>query len=139
MTDNSKTSQKLSTHFDLIANISHEGKPGKGSGIYKVHVQNRGKEQWYQIQDLIVEEINAQMIFLSESYIQVNEEDNGRVIWIFPFWITVSFLLHRFGRENSRLESYDNFVSTCIVGLFFKNKNSNFITASMYQRARSSF
>ncbi|CAG8498076.1 8594_t:CDS:10 [Paraglomus brasilianum] len=73
LTENSDTSQKLSTHFDLIANISHEGKPGKGNGIYKVHVQNRGKEQWYQIQDLIVEEINAQMIFLSESYIQIWE------------------------------------------------------------------
>jgi U4/U6.U5 tri-snRNP-associated protein 2 len=59
------------THYDLIANISHEGKSGKGNGTYKVHVQHRGKDQWYQIQDLIVEEINAQMIFLSESYIQV--------------------------------------------------------------------
>nr|CAG8581258.1 2405_t:CDS:10 [Entrophospora candida] len=52
------------------SNICHEGKAGKSNGIYKVHVQHRGKEQWYQIQDLIVEEINAQMIFLSESYIQ---------------------------------------------------------------------
>ncbi|CAG8516205.1 20077_t:CDS:10 [Racocetra persica] len=65
------SAENLSTHYDLIANICHEGKPGKGKGIYKVHVQHRGKDQWYQIQDLIVEEINAQMIFLSESYIQV--------------------------------------------------------------------
>ncbi|CAG8721896.1 23391_t:CDS:10 [Dentiscutata erythropus] len=66
----SSNAEKLGTHYDLIANICHEGKPGKGNGIYKVHVQHRGKDQWYQIQDLIVEEINAQMIFLSESYIQ---------------------------------------------------------------------
>ncbi|CAG8701799.1 9221_t:CDS:10, partial [Gigaspora rosea] len=66
----SSSAENLSTHYDLIANICHEGKPGKGKGIYKVHVQHRGKDQWYQIQDLIVEEINAQMIFLSESYIQ---------------------------------------------------------------------
>ncbi|RHZ78976.1 hypothetical protein Glove_153g20 [Diversispora epigaea] len=66
--------EKLSTHYDLIANICHEGKPGKGKGIYKVHVQHRGsKDQWFQIQDLIVEEINAHMIFLSESYIQIWE------------------------------------------------------------------
>ncbi|CAB4389530.1 unnamed protein product [Rhizophagus irregularis] len=65
--------EKFDTHYDLIANICHEGKPGKGNGIYKVHVQHRGKDQWYQIQDLIVEEINAQMIFLSESYIQIWE------------------------------------------------------------------
>ncbi|CAI2166787.1 20386_t:CDS:10 [Funneliformis geosporum] len=63
----------LDTRYDLIANICHEGRPGKGNGIYKVHVQHRGKDQWYQIQDLIVEEINAQMIFLSESYIQIWE------------------------------------------------------------------
>ena len=63
--------EMFDTHYDLIANICHEGKPGKGNGIYKVHAQHRGKDQWYQIQDLIVEEINAQMIFLSESYIQV--------------------------------------------------------------------
>ncbi|KAF0493189.1 cysteine proteinase [Gigaspora margarita] len=67
------SAENLSTHYDLIANICHEGKPGKGKGIYKVHVQHRGKDQWYQIQDLIVEEINAQMIFLSESYIQIWE------------------------------------------------------------------
>ncbi|KAG9303122.1 hypothetical protein G9A89_005080 [Geosiphon pyriformis] len=64
----------IGTFYDLIANICHEGKPGKGNGIYKVHVQHRGKDQWYQIQDLIVEEINAQMIFLSESYIQIWEK-----------------------------------------------------------------
>jgi U4/U6.U5 tri-snRNP-associated protein 2 len=65
--------EMLDIHYDLIANICHEGKPGKGNGTYKVHVQHRGKDQWYQIQDLIVEEINAQMIFLSESYIQIWE------------------------------------------------------------------
>ncbi|CAG8481004.1 12765_t:CDS:10 [Racocetra fulgida] len=47
------SAENLSTHYDLIANICHEGKPGKGKGIYKVHVQHRGKDQWYQIQDLI--------------------------------------------------------------------------------------
>lgn len=27
--------ENLSTHYDLIANICHEGRPGKGKGIYK--------------------------------------------------------------------------------------------------------
>ena len=63
--------EKLGTHYDLLANICHEGKPGAGEGTYKVHVRHRGTGQWYQIQDLIVEEIIPQMIFLSESYIQV--------------------------------------------------------------------
>ncbi|KAI9017482.1 hypothetical protein BC832DRAFT_588743 [Gaertneriomyces semiglobifer] len=65
-----------STHYDLVANIVHEGKPGPGNGIYKVHVHDKAKDQWFQIQDLFVEEIMPQMIFLSESYIQVWERKN---------------------------------------------------------------
>ncbi|KAI9320926.1 hypothetical protein BX666DRAFT_1912688 [Dichotomocladium elegans] len=65
--------KSLGTHYDLLANICHEGKPEPGQGTYKVHVHHRGTEQWYQIQDLIVEEIMPQMIFLSESYIQIWE------------------------------------------------------------------
>ncbi|TPX72232.1 hypothetical protein SpCBS45565_g00508 [Spizellomyces sp. 'palustris'] len=58
------------TRYDLVANICHEGKPGPGNGIYRVHVHDKAKDQWFQIQDLFVEEIMPQMIFLSESYIQ---------------------------------------------------------------------
>ncbi|KAF9574643.1 hypothetical protein EC968_005873 [Mortierella alpina] len=66
--------QVLGLHYDLLANITHEGDPATSDPTsYKVHLQHRAKEQWYQIQDLFVEEINAQMIFLSESYIQVWE------------------------------------------------------------------
>ncbi|KAF9979343.1 hypothetical protein BGZ73_000037 [Actinomortierella ambigua] len=68
------TKETLGTSYDLLANITHEGDPAvPQSTAYKVHLQHRAKEQWYQIQDLFVEEINAQMIFLSESYIQVWE------------------------------------------------------------------
>ncbi|GJJ73339.1 U4/U6.U5 tri-snRNP-associated protein 2 [Entomortierella parvispora] len=64
----------IGLHYNLLANITHEGDPATpNSTSYKVHIQNQAKEQWYQIQDLFVEEINAQMIFLSESYIQVWE------------------------------------------------------------------
>ncbi|KAI8824024.1 uncharacterized protein EV422DRAFT_608931 [Fimicolochytrium jonesii] len=63
-----------STRYDLVANICHEGKPGPGNGIYKVHVHDRAKDQWFAIQDLFVEEIMAPMIFLSESYIQVGPD-----------------------------------------------------------------
>ncbi|GAA5794955.1 hypothetical protein HPULCUR_000305 [Helicostylum pulchrum] len=65
--------EKLGDHYDLLANICHDGKPDAGKGTYKVHVRHRGTEQWYQIQDLIVEEILPQMIFMSESYIQIWE------------------------------------------------------------------
>jgi U4/U6.U5 tri-snRNP-associated protein 2 len=66
-----KKGPPISAKYDLVANISHEGLPGANNGTYKVHVVNKGNEQWYQIQDLIVEEIMPQMIFLSESYVQV--------------------------------------------------------------------
>lgn len=69
--------ERVNTHYDLLANICHEGKPEAGEGTYKVHVRQRGTEQWYQIQDLIVEEILPQMIFLSESYIQVKEKEKN--------------------------------------------------------------
>ncbi|ORY92339.1 hypothetical protein BCR43DRAFT_463525 [Syncephalastrum racemosum] len=69
----SEEAERVNTHYDLLANICHEGKPEAGEGTYKVHVRQRGTEQWYQIQDLIVEEILPQMIFLSESYIQIWE------------------------------------------------------------------
>lgn len=69
---NPETEKVLGLHYDLLANITHEGDPATpNSTSYKVHIQHRAKEQWYQIQDLFVEEINAHMIFLSESYIQV--------------------------------------------------------------------
>ncbi|KAJ3083352.1 hypothetical protein HK102_001116 [Quaeritorhiza haematococci] len=63
-------SQAGETRYDLVANICHEGKPGAGNGTYKVHVHGKGNDQWFSIQDLIVEEIMPQMIFLSESYVQ---------------------------------------------------------------------
>ncbi|KAJ3290079.1 hypothetical protein HK104_007021 [Borealophlyctis nickersoniae] len=61
------------TRYDLVANICHEGRPGPGNGTYKVHVQCKAQNQWLQIQDLFVEEIMPQMIFLSESYVQIWE------------------------------------------------------------------
>lgn len=65
--------------YDLVANITHESTAGTAheDTKWKVHVHTRQppdsnvEEDWYQIQDLIVEEINKQMVFLGESYIQV--------------------------------------------------------------------
>lgn len=45
-----------------------------------MHVQSLGREQWFQIQDLIVEEILPQMIFLSESYLQVSATVFGECV-----------------------------------------------------------
>ncbi|KXS13872.1 cysteine proteinase [Gonapodya prolifera JEL478] len=70
----------LETRFDLIANIIHEGRADQ-QGTYKVHLRGPATgetEQWYAIQDLIVEEILPQMIFLSESYVQIWERKDVR-------------------------------------------------------------
>ena len=81
----------------MLANICHDGKADAGKGTYKVHVRHRATEQWYQIQDLIVEEILPQMIFMSESYIQASVS-----------FIEGSFdgikrvFLYRFGKEKHR-------------------------------------
>jgi U4/U6.U5 tri-snRNP-associated protein 2 len=46
------TTMQQSCKYDLLANIKHEGEPNKG--VYSVHIQNKGNEQWFEIQDLIV-------------------------------------------------------------------------------------
>ena len=72
----------LSYKYDLVANIIHEspadvGREGKvdplQDGSYKCHVQNRGTQQWYEIQDLHVQEIMPQQIGISESYLLIFE------------------------------------------------------------------
>ncbi|CAL1694265.1 unnamed protein product [Somion occarium] len=67
--------------YDLIANVTHESATGttrdKDSIIWKVHVRagagGGDNEKWFQIQDLIVEEIRKEMIFLGETVLQIWE------------------------------------------------------------------
>ncbi|CAN0316790.1 unnamed protein product [Ascophyllum nodosum] len=72
----------LATKYNLLANICHDSPPGQGkedqtdplsAGCYRVHVQNKASEQWYEIQDLHVQETMPQLIGLSESYIIIYE------------------------------------------------------------------
>eukprot|EP01112_Ceratiomyxa_fruticulosa_P015202 TRINITY_DN4448_c0_g2_i3.p1 TRINITY_DN4448_c0_g2~~TRINITY_DN4448_c0_g2_i3.p1 ORF type:complete len:520 (-),score=144.91 TRINITY_DN4448_c0_g2_i3:46-1542(-) len=60
------------TKFDLISCVKHEGTPAKG--IYSVYVQNKGNEQWYEIQDLTVKDTIPHLIVVSEAYILVYEQ-----------------------------------------------------------------
>ncbi|XP_038060056.1 U4/U6.U5 tri-snRNP-associated protein 2-like [Patiria miniata] len=66
------------TSYDLIANIVHEGEPGSGKGIYKVHVLHKSTGKWHEIQDLHVADILPQMITLSEAYIQIWERKDTK-------------------------------------------------------------
>ncbi|EPZ33487.1 hypothetical protein O9G_001238 [Rozella allomycis CSF55] len=52
-------------NYRLSVNIAHD------DGCFKVHVFNEETKNWYLMQDLAVREIAPEMIFLSESYIQI--------------------------------------------------------------------
>ncbi|KAI4371169.1 hypothetical protein MLD38_019435 [Melastoma candidum] len=67
-----KGDQKLRSKYDLIANVVHDGKPGEGS--YRVFVQRKSEELWYEMQDLHVSETLPQMVALSEAYMQIYEQ-----------------------------------------------------------------
>ncbi|KAG8049643.1 hypothetical protein GUJ93_ZPchr0009g303 [Zizania palustris] len=64
--------EKLHSKYDLIANIVHDGKPG--DGCYRVFVQRKSEEAWYEMQDLHVSETLPQMVALSEAYMQIYEQ-----------------------------------------------------------------
>lgn len=77
----------LADKYDLVANITHEspvdvGREGKHDplqeGSYKCHVQHRGTNQWYEMQDLHVQEIMPQQIGLSESYVLIFERKSAQ-------------------------------------------------------------
>ncbi|XP_021294510.1 U4/U6.U5 tri-snRNP-associated protein 2 isoform X2 [Herrania umbratica] len=67
-----KENEKLRTKYDLIANIVHDGKPDEG--FYRVFVQRKSEELWYEMQDLHVSETLPQMVALSEAYMQIYEQ-----------------------------------------------------------------
>jgi len=59
------------THYNLIANIRHNGTTK--DFWYNLHVLQKNTDKWYDIQDLIVEEAMPPLIALSEAYIQIYE------------------------------------------------------------------
>ncbi|XP_071736858.1 uncharacterized protein [Rutidosis leptorrhynchoides] len=67
-----KENEKLRSKYDLIANIVHDGRPGEGP--YRVFVQRKSEELWYEMQDLHVAETLPQMVALSETYMQIYEQ-----------------------------------------------------------------
>ena len=72
----------LADKYDLVANITHHIPAEVGreeqrdllqEGSYHCHVQHKGTGQWYDIQDLHVEETMPQLIGVSESYVLIFE------------------------------------------------------------------
>jgi U4/U6.U5 tri-snRNP-associated protein 2 len=61
------------TKYDLIVNIVHEGKAKASEGSYRVHVNRKVEETWYEVSDLRVVDVLGPQVALSESYFQVYE------------------------------------------------------------------
>ena len=73
----------VGTKYDLVANVVHDSPPESGtsdpltSGSFRVHVHHEGGSsgggggQWYEVQDLHVQETLPQMIGLSETCLMV--------------------------------------------------------------------
>ena len=67
--------------YDLVANIVHEAVRGREDSVegeaerhvWKCQVQDKGREEWVQIQDLFVEKTQKELLYLGESYLQVWE------------------------------------------------------------------
>jgi len=57
--------------YNLVANICHDGKPNVGS--YRAMVYHRADGNWYETQDLTVNEVLPQQVVLTECYLQIYE------------------------------------------------------------------
>ncbi|GAA93619.1 uncharacterized protein L969DRAFT_83640 [Mixia osmundae IAM 14324] len=79
--DSEAMQDDFSTVYDLVANVTHASTAGTArentTWTVNVHTQPEtakgGEGRWFQIQDLLVEEINQQLVFLGETYIQIWE------------------------------------------------------------------
>ncbi|TGZ82992.1 cysteine proteinase [Ascodesmis nigricans] len=66
--------------YDLVANITHETvvETGKREGelksVYKVQLLEKARGKWFEIQDLVVKEVARELLFTSESYVQIWEK-----------------------------------------------------------------
>lgn len=73
-----------------MSNITHEATPGtvRENSVWRsqVHTRSDGttqtaepapEDRWFQMQDLIMDEVNKEMLFLGESYIQVWERKDA--------------------------------------------------------------
>jgi U4/U6.U5 tri-snRNP-associated protein 2 len=63
--------QRTPSKYNLVASVSHAGKVG--GGIYKVYINRKVEDTWYEVQDLSVREVLPQIVALTEAYIQVYE------------------------------------------------------------------
>ncbi|KAK9238276.1 hypothetical protein V1525DRAFT_117675 [Lipomyces kononenkoae] len=62
--------------YDLVANVTHESvftPQGEEKHVYRVQLKDKSRDEWFQIQDLYIENIRREILFLNESCIQIWE------------------------------------------------------------------
>ncbi|KAI9809897.1 MAG: hypothetical protein M1825_000330 [Sarcosagium campestre] len=67
--------------YDLVANVTHEALRSRDDSVegeaprkvWRVQLRERARDEWVQVQDLFVEEVRKEILFLGESYVQVWE------------------------------------------------------------------
>lgn len=57
--------------YDLVANIAYDWNDETSSPRWKVQVKDHARDAWFQIEDLRVERVREELLFLAESYIQI--------------------------------------------------------------------
>ncbi|KAI3901872.1 hypothetical protein MKW92_040769 [Papaver armeniacum] len=67
-----KETENLRTKYDLITNVVHDGTLREG--VYRVYVQRKSEELWYEMKDTHVAELPLQMVAPSETYMQIYEQ-----------------------------------------------------------------
>ena len=60
---------KWKTKYDLVANICHKG--DYHNGVFSSFVYHQPNNLWYKMDDLHVQETMAQLVTVSEAYIQL--------------------------------------------------------------------
>lgn len=89
-----------------MANVTHESVAGtardKENTVWKVQLRAGAgggeNEKWYQIQDLIVEEIRKEMIFLGETVLQVRTS-----LYCYSHHMIMTFLQQDLGAASSQV------------------------------------
>lgn len=61
----------VAPRYNLAANLRHEG--GLDDGTYTLHLFQKAIGKWFNVQDLIVEEVETEPIVFSEAYLQIYE------------------------------------------------------------------
>jgi U4/U6.U5 tri-snRNP-associated protein 2 len=66
-----RTNEPEASSYDLVANVCHDG--AADSGSFRAQVFHRADGNWYDANDLAVDEVLPQQVALTETYVQIWE------------------------------------------------------------------